>query len=84
MILKWIQDYEENGYNGLITKKRGRQKMEKEKKEKETSHLNDEERQELIELRAKNKYLEMENEYLKKLDALVRQRLKQKRKKKSK
>lgn len=84
MIIKWLQEYEEYGYNGLITKKRGRPKMKKEKELIEPSPLNNEERQELIELRAKNKYLEMENEYLKKLDALVRQRLKQERKRKSK
>ena len=84
-ITGWMQKYEELGYNGLITKKRGRPKMQKEeKKEIEPSHLNDKERQELIELRGKNKYLEMENEYLKKLDALVQERLKQERKRKSK
>lgn len=43
--------------------------------------LTDEERKELIELRKKNKELEMENEILKKLKALVQQRMEQPKKK---
>lgn len=99
MIIKWLRDYEEFGYNGLITKKRGRPKMkpEKEKVINEevnpvdsplSSPLTDEERKELIQLRADYKKLkkekelsEMENEFLKKLDALVRERLKREGKK---
>lgn len=44
--------------------------------------LTDEERKELIELRKKYKQLEMENEILKKLKALVQQRMEQQKKKK--
>lgn len=99
MLIKWLRDYEELGYNGLITKKRGRQKMKPKTNEvidkdmskdncQLSSPLTDKEREELIQLRADNKRLkkekelsEMENEFLKKLDALVQKRLKREKKK---
>ena len=52
------------------------------KNEDLSTPLTDEERKELIELRKKNKQLEMENEILKKLKALVQQRMEQQEKKK--
>ena len=52
------------------------------KEEKKNTPLNNEEREELIRLRKEKEYLEMENAYLKKLDALVKERLKQQKKKK--
>ena len=52
------------------------------KKEKKNTPLTNEEREELIRLRKEKEYLEMENEVLKKLDALVKERLKQQKKKK--
>lgn len=90
MLIKWLRNYKEFGYNGLITKKRGRPKMklenDKTSKESESdielsSPLTDPERKELIELRARLKHAEMENEFLKKLDTLVQERLKRERKK---
>ena len=48
----------------------------------ENTRLSNDEREELIRLRKEKEYLEMENAYLKKLDALVKERLKQQRKKK--
>lgn len=81
-ILRWVQKYKEEGYNGLKNIKKGRpKKMNKSPKEK-SNPLNDKERKELEELREKVKYLEMESEYLKKLNALVQKRqAKQQRKK---
>lgn len=91
LIKKWVQQYKENGYNGLVTKKLGRTKMKQEENiikvednNNVPSSLSDEERKELIELRRKYKKSEIENAYLKKLDALVQERIKQQRKKKSK
>ena len=52
------------------------------KEEKKNTPLTNEEREELIRLRKEKEYLEMENEVLKKLDALVKERLKQQGKKK--
>ena len=52
------------------------------KEEKKNTPLTNEEREELIRLRKEKEYLEMENEYLKKLDALVKERLKQQKRKK--
>ena len=79
-----MKKYEELGYNGLVGKlgrPRGRPKnMTKEEKKK--TPLTPDERKELNELKKKLEYLEMENEYLKKLDALVKERLEQQKKKK--
>ena len=83
-IRRWIKKYEELGYNGLEEKQgrpRGRPKIMT-KEEKKNTPLTNNEREELIRLRKEKEYLEMENEYLKKLDALVTERLKQQKKKK--
>ena len=83
-IVLWMKKYEELGYNGLEGKQgrpRGRPKFMT-KKEKKNTPLTNEEREELIRLRKEKEYLEMENAYLKKLDALVKERLKQQKKKK--
>ena len=83
-IVSWMKKYEELGYNGLEGKQgrpRGRPKIMT-KKENKNTPLTNEEREELIRLRKEKEYLEMENEYLKKLDALVKERLKQQKKKK--
>ena len=83
-IVSWMKKYEELGYNGLEGKQgrpRGRPKIMT-KEEKKNTPLSKSEREELNELKKKLEYLEMENEYLKKLDALVKERLKQQRKKK--
>lgn len=83
-IVLWMKKYEELGYNGLEGKQgrpRGRPKIMT-KKEKKNTPLTNEEREELIRLRKEKEYLEMENEVLKKLDALVKERLKQQGKKK--
>ena len=83
-IVLWMKKYEELGYNGLEGKQgrpRGRPKIMTEEKNKNTP-LTNEEREELNRLRKEKEYLEMENAYLKKLDALVKERLKQQGKKK--
>ena len=83
-ICSWMKKYEELGYNGLEGKQRrprGRPKIMTRKEKKNTPLTNDE-KEELIRLRKEKEYLEMENAYLKKLDALVTERLKQQKKKK--
>lgn len=78
MIHSWIKKYEELGYNGLITQKRGRPKMRKSKESKKVILTEDERKR----YEARIKQLEMENELLKKLDALVQERIKQEKEKK--
>ena len=83
-IVSWMKKYEELGYNGLEGKQgrpRGRPKIMT-KEEKKNTPLIKNERDEFNELKKKLEYLEMENAYLKKLDALVMERLKQQKKKK--
>lgn len=90
MIRSWLKRYEKDGYNGLIDKKRGRPpKMKKEEALNETvSEDNDEVKSESADkariklLEKKNKELEAEVAYLKKLNALVRERKKRESKKK--
>ena len=84
LIISWMKKYEELGYNGLEDKQgrpRGRPKIMT-KKEKKNTPLTNDEREELIRLRKEKEYLEMENAYLKKLDALVKERLEQQKRKK--
>ena len=84
IIISWMKKYEELGYNGLEGEQgrpRGGPKIMT-KEEKKNTPLTNEEREELIRLRKEKEYLEMENAYLKKLDALVKERLKQQGKKK--
>ena len=83
-IFSWMKKYEELGYNGLEGKQgrpQGRLNILT-KEEKKNTPLTNDEREELIRLRKEKEYLEMENEYLKKLDALVKERLEQQKKKK--
>ena len=78
IVINWIKKYKENGYN-VIERKRGRPSMTK-RKTKPSQSLTVEE--ELKELRKKTEYLEAENEYLKKLNAVVKQRVEREKKKK--
>ena len=71
-LYQWVRKYNESGMNGLQCKK-GRPTMKKNNKKKR-SKLSISEQEELKLLRERNEYLEMENEYLKKLDALVSKR----------
>ena len=66
----WIKKYGEGGLDALECKQ-GRPVM---KKKKVRARISKAEKEELILLRERNEYLEMENEYLKKLDALVSKR----------
>ena len=81
MIFSWVKKYNELGYNGLIEKKKGRlPKMRP--KEKKNDIPMDEKDKRIKELEERNAQLEMENDLLKKLRALVQQREQQQNKKK--
>lgn len=84
MIYSWLKRYKELGYNGLIEKKKGRPpKMKpKSKKIKINNTSMDEKDKKIKELEERNAQLEMENDLLKKLRALVQQRQQQQNKKK--
>ncbi len=68
ILANWIKKYKENCYN-VIEKKRGRPKTMTRKLKKSKKNLTSEEK--LKELEKENLYLRAENEYLKKLNALV-------------
>ena len=73
-LYNWVRRYNEKGMDGLQCKKgRPTDKIVMNKKTKK-SKLSVSEQEELKLLRERNEYLEMENEYLKKLDALVSKR----------
>ena len=68
LLYQWVRRYNERGMNGLECKKGRKPKnIMKPKKTK----LSVSEKEELKLLKERNEYLEMENAYLKKLDALV-------------
>ena len=72
-LYKWIKNYQDKGLDGLECR-RGRKPKEIKMSPKKKIKLSISEQEELKLLRERNEYLEMENEYLKKLDALVAQR----------
>ena len=77
MVLKWERIYYEEGPLALYEERRGRKKIMSSKKEKKK--LPKEAEEDLIE---EVQRLRMENEYLKKLNALVQERIKRESKKK--
>ena len=77
VVLKWERIYYEEGPQGLYVERRGRSKNMSSKPRKK--NLNKEVEEDLI---AENQRLRMENEYLKKLNALVQERIKRENKKK--
>ena len=76
VVLKWERIYYEEGPQGLHIERRGRSKNMNSKPKKKLSKEIEED------LIAENQRLRMENEYLKKLNALVQERIKRENKKK--
>ena len=77
IVLKWERIYYEEGPQGLYKERRGMSRnMESKPKKKK---LDKQVEEDLI---AENQHLKMENEYLKKLNALVQERFKRENKKK--
>ena len=74
LLYQWVRRYNEKGIDGLQCKKGRPTKQIVMKKKSKKSKLSISEQEELKLLRERNEYLEMENEYLKKLDALVSKR----------
>lgn len=93
-IASWMHKYEEFGYNGLVSKRTGRPKKNMNQKVEDkqidfdmSSPLTDPERAEFEELKKKYATLkkakeqtDMENDILKKLDALIQKRQKKEEK----
>lgn len=73
-LYQWVRKYNEKGMDGLQCKKGRPTKQLVMKKKNKKTKLSISEQEELKLLRERNEYLEMENEYLKKLDALVSKR----------
>ena len=77
-IAKWERIYYEEGKEALLEERRGRKHMST-KTSKETKKKNVNENEDLL---AEVQRLRMENEYLKKLNALIQEREKSEQKKK--
>ena len=81
-LYKWVQKYKEKGYNGLVDEKKERpRKVPIMKENSSPKPLKESEREELIRLRAENKFIKMEienikaeKEIIKKLIALRREK----------
>ena len=87
MIDSWLRRYEKDGYNGLIDKKKGQPPKMKKDNNTADQAVSEEKTQSADKagirlLEKKNKELEAEVAYLKKLNALVRERKKRESKKK--
>lgn len=81
LLSTWVKKYKELGYNGL-SKPKGRPKIMKQETNKPKQIHEDEKDKRIRELEERNAQLEMENDLLKKLRALVQQRTQQQNKKK--
>ena len=79
VVARWDKIYHEEGRAALLKERRGRKRMSKEKTTKAKKKVKVNENEELL---AEVKRLRMENEYLKKLNALVQEREKSKQRKK--
>lgn len=74
----WLSKFKQNGYN-VVEKKKGRKPKSMTKLKKNDKELSEKEK--IKKLEEENLYLKAENEYLKKLRALVQEReLKEKKK----
>ncbi len=71
LLIKWHKIYMEDGVDGLQSLKRGRKPMENKKADSAKKKDSDKTREELLE---ELQYVKAENEYLKKLSALVQER----------
>ena len=71
---RWERIYLEEGAEGLMKERRGRAKIDSDKKRGRLPKLDKKVEEDLI---AENQRLRMEIEYLKKLDALVQKRLRE-------
>ena len=78
LLIKWHKIYKESGIDGLQSLKRGRPSM-KDKKKPEKKKDSEKTKEELLE---ELEYVRAENEYLKKLNALVQERKAREQKKK--
>ena len=71
ILYQWVRKYKNLGYNGLVSKKKGRPSKEPQmKKQANPMPLTESEREELIRLRAEIEYMKAENEVIKKEIAL--------------
>ena len=73
LLLKWVRKYKLLGYNGLITRRKGRPPKEPDMKKinyNNPNKLEESEYEELVRLRAENKYIKAEIEVIKKEIAL--------------
>ena len=85
VIFSWVKKYQELGYNGLMTKKGRPPKMKSTKEQVKTTtnpETTDDKDKLIKEQQERIAQLEMENDLLKKLRALVQQRKKQQDEKK--
>ena len=73
-VQRWERIYLEEGAEGLMKERRGRAKIDSDKKRGRPPKLDKKVEEDLI---AENQRLRMEIEYLKKLDALVQKRLRE-------
>ena len=82
-VLKWERKYLQEGKNGFYVENRGKEtKMDNPKKGRPRTRILDKQKQK--DLIIENQRLRMENEYLKKLNALVQERIKRESGKKQK
>ena len=82
-VLKWERKYLQEGKDGFYVENRGKEtKMDNPKKGRPRTRILDEQKQK--DLIIENQRLRMENEYLKKLNALVQERRKRENGKKQK
>jgi transposase len=77
LLYQWVRKYREEGYNGLVSKRKGRHRKDQpmRRNTKSPKPLNETEREELVRLRAEIARIKAEDAYIKAENAVIKKQI---------